>query len=237
MQTKITTKLKKFISTLVCVMMVAGTFPAFALNSSVFAGNGVAYSTQTGAVPEISEDIEAKNAESDELNGGQAVETADNVQDVQMEGGNGKVLEASGPEDFKNKVNSAEDGDTIKLTGNIEVNNAEGYALTVSGKKITITGGKITYKGKGRLLKIKGENSGVTLEGVEIAGFGNAESLYKSLIKLEGGFLTLGQGAQILNCASRLGGGAIYCFKGKVNINGGKIFNCKTDDGGGAIFC
>ena len=198
MQTKITNKLKNIIATLVCVMMVAGTFPVHALNDSVFAGNEVVYADQSGVVSDAvdgdqldpvqkvveniegediesgivneklveSDDLNEKSAESDQINSEKAVETADDVQDVKMEGGEGKVHTVSNPKDLKDVVNNkAKDGDTIQLNKDIKVTNNEGYALTVTGKKIKITSNDpnqprtISCTGKGKLLGIEGKDS------------------------------------------------------------------------------
>ena len=256
---KITTK---FISILVCAMMVSVTPPINMFGSSVYA---------KGQKPTV------KN------------KTEENEQDAmppsQHEdiGSNGESsLKAGNLAELQEKIEQAKDGDTIKLTGQIEVTNDRGYALIVKNKKITITSDanaqKIICKGCGSLLKIEGQNSQVTLENVEIDGMKVIKAI--GLIYVNEGVLTLGKEAKIFNCEI-IGyseyydekeeedkkkedkkeddkkedekkedekkedeeeefveiSGAIYCKKGTVNIDGGTISNCNTGNNGGAIHC
>ena len=114
----------------------------------------------------------------------------------------------------------------------------ENIGLITGDKKITITSDtgnrKIICHDEKSLLKVEGKDSGVILQNVEIDGLKVERD--KSLIKVDGGILTLNAGAEVHHCrctakyeeyeedvedvddAERGHGGVIYCSnRGKVD--------------------
>ena len=153
------------------------------------------------------------------------------------EDNNGAVLEAGSWEDLENAINKAQDGDTIKLTKELIIDEYASdhreFMFEVCNKKITITAGnpsnKISraYTKDIGLLKIKGKNASVTLENIEIEN--NDATMARTLIGVtDGGCLNIGKNVKIYKYNSAQSS-MIYCDGGAtVNFNGGEISECRA---------
>ena len=150
---------------------------------------------------------------------------------------------------LKDAVANAETGDVILVKGEIKASNAPGNygQIPVTGKKITIkkdgSGAAIIDANKGglssgntsRIFELSGSGAELTIDGVDLkngkaAGEGGG-------VLVDGGKLTLQNGATITTCEASTNGGAIAVKNsGIVTANGAEVKLNKADGKGGGVY-
>ena len=150
---------------------------------------------------------------------------------------------------LKDAVTNAETGDVILVKGEIKASNTPGNygQIPVTGKKITIkkdgSGAAIIDANKvglssgktSRIFNLSGSGVELTIDGVDLkngkaAGEGGG-------ILVDGGILTLQNGATITTCEASTNGGAIAVKNsGVVTANGAEVKLNKADGKGGGVY-